>query len=167
MSLEGLAVVVDADNVDTDVLYPTRYCDIYDDPRDMRRHLFEGFDRSLRDKLVGDTVLVVGKNFGCGSSRQEVALAMRESGVRALVGCSFARISYRNCITFGLMAVVCPPAVEAAHEGDAMAVKPHEGIVAVGGASYSFPRLPAIVLDIVAAGGLVDWAKAELASGRS
>ena len=83
----------------------------------MTEHLFEGLDPSLRDRLGGDTALVVGSNFGAGSSREHVPQAMAASGIRFLVGKSFARIFYRNCINLGLPAVIAPEAVDAVARG--------------------------------------------------
>jgi 3-isopropylmalate/(R)-2-methylmalate dehydratase small subunit len=78
MIIEGKAVVIDKDNVDTDVLYPGTYLSI-DDPEEMKPYLFEGLDPSLRDQLDGPTILVVGENFGAGSSREHVPHAMKAS----------------------------------------------------------------------------------------
>ena len=103
MSLSGRAVVIRQDDVDTDVLYPGTYLNVTD-VEQMSRYLFEGLDPSLRDQLGGDTALVVGANFGAGSSREHVPQAMAASGVRFVVGKSFARIFYRNCINLGLPA---------------------------------------------------------------
>ena len=80
MIIEGKAVVIDKDNVDTDVLYPGTYLSI-DDPEQMKPYLFEGLDPSLRDQLDGPTILVVGENFGAGSSREHVPHAMKSSQI--------------------------------------------------------------------------------------
>src|SRR5919199_2023118 len=109
MIIEGKAVVIDEDNVDTDVLYPGTYLSI-DDPEQMKSYLFEGLDPSLRDQLDGPTVLVVGENFGSGSSREHVPHAMKAWGIRCVVGKSFARIFQRNCVNLGLPIVACPEA---------------------------------------------------------
>ena len=82
----------------------------------MSPHLFEGLDPALRDELGPDTILVVGENFGTGSSREHVPLAMKASGVSCLVGISFARIFRRNCLNLGLPLVDCPDAVARAHD---------------------------------------------------
>ena len=81
MIIGGRAVVVDQPDVNTDVLYPGPFLNV-DDPEQMKNHLFEGLDPSLRDLLGGDTILVVGENFGGGSSREHVPLAMKASGIR-------------------------------------------------------------------------------------
>ncbi len=113
MRLSGRAVVVPEDNVNTDVLYPGQYLNITD-VEAMKPYLFEGLDPALRDQLGGDTVLVVGSNFGPGSSREHVPQAMKAWGVRFLVGRSFARIFARNCLNLGLPVVTCSEAVDAA-----------------------------------------------------
>ena len=91
MIIEGRAVVIPGDDVDTDVMYPGQFLNI-DDPELMKAHLFEGYDPALRDQLGPDTIIVTGANFGLGSSREHVVQAMRAWGVRCLVGVSFARI---------------------------------------------------------------------------
>ena len=88
----------------------------------MAQYLFEGFDPTLRERLVDGTILVVGANFGIGSSREHVPLAMKGSGVRGVVGRSFARIFYRNCVNLGLAIVACPEAVDAARDGSRVAI---------------------------------------------
>ena len=111
MRVEGVALVVEGDNVDTDVMYPGAYLNV-EDPDEMAQYLFEGFDPTLRERLVEGTILVVGSNFGIGSSREHVPLAMKGSGIRGVVGRSFARIFYRNCVNLGLAIVACPAAAE-------------------------------------------------------
>ncbi len=164
MIIHGCAVVIDTDDVDTDVLYPGPYLNI-DDPEQMKAHLFEGLDPSLRNQLRGDTVLVVGSNFGAGSSREHVVLAMKASGVRAVLGRSFARIFYRNCINLGLPAVVSAPAVAAARLGSTVRVLPQDGEVEIDGGRFEVSPMPPFILDMIRRGGLVDWVRSRLASG--
>ena len=121
MRVEGVALLIEGDNVDTDVMYPGAYLNV-EDPDQMAQYLFEGFDPTLRDRLVDGTILVVGSNFGIGSSREHVPLAMKGSGIRGVVGRSFARIFYRNCINLGLAIVACPAAADAAHDGSRIAI---------------------------------------------
>src|SRR6185437_13758606 len=119
--LEGAAVVIDRDDVDTDVMYPGQFIGILDDA-EMAKHLFEGLDPTLRDQLVGDTILVAGANFGTGSSRENVPAAMRAAGIRCVIAKSFARIFQRNCINLGLPALTCPGAADAATTGTSVRV---------------------------------------------
>jgi len=157
---EGVAVVVPGDDVDTDVMYPGAYLNI-EDPEQMAQYLFEGFDATLRERLVDGTILVVGSNFGIGSSREHVPLAMKGSGVRGLVGRSFARIFYRNCVNLGLAIVACPAAVDVARDGSRIAIDA-AGAVEVDGAVFDAPAAPPLVLELGAAGGLVEWTASRL-----
>jgi len=158
--VEGVALVVPGDDVDTDVMYPGAYLNV-EDPAQMAQYLFEGFDPSLRERVVDGTILVVGSNFGIGSSREHVPLAMQGSGIRGVVGRSFARIFYRNCVNLGLAIVASPAAVDAARDGSRIAIDT-EGAVEVDGVAFDTPAAPPLVLELGAAGGLVDWTASRL-----
>ena len=162
MIVAGKAVVVPGTNIDTDVLYPGIYLNI-DDPELMKPYLFEGLDRSLRDQLVGDTVLVVGENFGMGSSREHVPLAMKAWGVRCVVGVSFARIFYRNCINLALPAITCPAAAAAAKPGSQISVDASAGKVSVDGKEFVATAVPPFMLEMLERGGVIPWAQHKLA----
>jgi 3-isopropylmalate/(R)-2-methylmalate dehydratase small subunit len=161
MSLEGRAILIRQDDVDTDVLYPGAYLNITDVAQ-MTQHLFEGLDPSLRNELGGDTALVVGSNFGAGSSREHVPQAMAASGIRFLVGKSFARIFYRNCINLGLPAVIAPEAVAAASSGSVLVLDLEGGALAVDGRAFPMTPVPAFMREMFAAGGLVPWVRGRL-----
>lgn len=156
MTIAGRAVTIAEDNVDTDVLYPGTYLNV-DDPEQMSSHLFEGLDPGLRDEMGPDTILVVGENFGAGSSREHVPLAMKASGVSCLVGKSFARIFRRNCLNLGLPLVDCPDAVAHAGTGSAVEVDFDGGVVAVEGERYEIAPMPDFMRQMVDAGGLIPW----------
>jgi 3-isopropylmalate/(R)-2-methylmalate dehydratase small subunit len=160
--VEGVALVVPGDDVDPDVMYPGAYLNV-EDPAQMAQHLFEGFDPSLRERVVDGTILVVGSNFGIGSSREHVPLAMQGSGIRGVVGRSFARIFYRNCVNLGLAIVACPAAVDAAGDGSRIAIDA-AGTVDVDGAEFDAPTAPPLVLELGAAGGLVNWTASRLST---
>lgn len=161
MRIEGTALVIAADDVNTDVLYPGPYLNI-DDPEQMKNFLFEGLDPALRDRLGGDTILVVGDNFGGGSSREHVPLAMKAWGVRAVVGKSFARIFSRNAINLGLLIIACPAAVAAARDGSGICITADEGRVEVDGRPFDASPLPPFIIDMLARGGLIPWVRARL-----
>jgi 3-isopropylmalate/(R)-2-methylmalate dehydratase small subunit len=161
--LEGKAVVIAGDNVDTDVLYPGAYLNI-DDPDEMKRYLFEGYDPSLREQLGGDAIIVVGSNFGMGSSREHVPQAMRAWGVRCVVGKSFARIFRRNCVNLGLPVLDCPEASEAARPGSRIRIDTDTGAVEVDGDTFQARPIAPFVLKLQAAGGLVPWASERVGS---
>lgn len=156
MIVAGRAVVIDQDDVDTDVMYPGQFIGILDD-NEMAQHLFEGLDPTLRDQLVGDTILVCGANFGTGSSRENVPAAMRAAGIRCVLAKSFARIFHRNCINLGLPAIRCPEAVEAARAGSAVSVEIESGAVEVDGLAFAATALPPFMVELLNAGGLAPW----------
>lgn len=161
MILEGKAVVIGGDNVDTDVLYPGAYLSI-DDPEKMKPYLFEGLNPSLRDHLDGPTVLVVGENFGAGSSREHVPHAMKASGIVCVLGKSFARIFHRNCINLGLPVITHANAAFTAKSGAHIRVDTDEGEIKVDGERFETAPVPAFVRDMLASGGLIPWARERL-----
>ena len=158
MILSGNAVCVRGDNIDTDVLYPGSFLNV-DDPKKMAPFLFEGLDPTIREELVGPTVLVVDENFGCGSSREHVPQAIRASGITCVVGKTFARIFYRNCFNLGLPAVVCPEASAAAKKGSLVSLDTDTGVVTVDGKEFHAKPIPPFMLDMLKSGGLVSWAQ--------
>jgi 3-isopropylmalate dehydratase small subunit len=156
MKLEGTAVVIDLDSVDTDVMYPGQFLGILDDA-EMATHLFEGLDPSLRDQLVGETILVAGANFGTGSSRENVPAAMRAAGIRCVIAKSFARIFQRNCFNLGLPAISSPDAVAATRTGTSISVDVQSGAIAIDGQEFQATPLPPFMVELVGCGGLVPW----------
>ena len=164
MIVEGHAVLIPGDDVDTDVMYPGRYLNI-EDPDEMKAHLFEGYDPSLREQLDEDAIVVTGRNFGIGSSREHVVQALKAWGVRAVVGPSFARIFRRNCVNLGLAVVETPEAAAAARPGSRLRIDTEAGTIDVDGSRYEAAPVAALVGELQAAGGLVPWT-ARRAEGR-
>ena len=156
MIVEGRAVLIAGDDVDTDVMYPGRYLNVHD-PEEMKQHLFEGYDPTLRDQLGEDAILVTGRNFGIGSSREHVVQALAAWGVRAVVGASFARIFRRNCVNLGVAAVEAPEAAAAARPGSRIRIDTGTGEIDVDGTRYGAAPMPPLVAELQAAGGLVPW----------
>ena len=163
MIVEGRAVLIQGDDVDTDVMYPGAYLNI-DDPEQMKPYLFEGFDPSLRDQLGGDAIIVTGRNFGIGSSREHVPQAMKAWGVRCVLGRSFARIFRRNCVNLGLPLLECPEAAEAAKPGSRVSIDTVSGVVEVDGERFQARPVHPFVLELQVSGGLVPWAQAKLSA---
>ena len=158
MIIEGRAVVIDGDNVDTDVMYPGEFLNI-EDPDAMKAHLFEGYDPALRDQLGDDAIIVTGWNFGIGSSREHVPLAMKAWGVRCVLGKSFARIFRRNCVNLGLLAVACVDAAEAVGPDSTIRIDTDTGSIVVDGETFQSEPVPDLVRELQDAGGLVEWAQ--------
>ena len=158
MIIDATVVRVHGDNIDTDVLYPGPYLNI-EEPRLMADHLFDGIDPEIRARLIGDTVLVVDSNFGVGSSREHVPRAMHALGVKCLVGKSFARIFFRNCINLGLPALRVPELVEVARDGEAVTIDFERDVIRVGDRVIALPSQQQVVREIWESGGLVLWAQ--------
>jgi 3-isopropylmalate/(R)-2-methylmalate dehydratase small subunit len=158
MIVEGRAVVIPGDDVDTDVMYPGSYLNV-EDPEEMKRYLFDGYDPSLRDQLGPDAIVVAGRNFGLGSSREHVVQALRAWGVPAVVGESFARIFRRNCVNLGLSIFESPEAAAAARPGSRIRIGTGAGEIQVDGRAFTTPPVSELVAELQAAGGLVPWTK--------
>jgi 3-isopropylmalate/(R)-2-methylmalate dehydratase small subunit len=163
--IEGHAVVISGDNVDTDVMYPGQYLNI-DDPEEMKAHLFEGYDPTLRDRLGEDTIIITGWNFGIGSSREHVPLAIKAWGVKCIVGKSFARIFRRNCINLGLPLLACPEAAAAASDGSRIQIDVDRSEVVLDGQKFPAEPLSRFALELQEAGGLVAWAQRQTRAAR-
>lgn len=161
MIIEGYGVVIEGENVDTDVMYPGEYLNI-EDPERMKRYLFEGYDPALRDQLGEGAILVTGWNFGIGSSREHVPLAMKAWGVRCVLGKSFARIFRRNCINIGLPVLECREAVEVARPGSSVRIDTQTWEVSVDGKAFRAQPVASFVLELQEAGGLVPWARGRM-----
>ncbi len=165
MIVEGVAVVIPGDDVDTDVMYPGQYLNI-DDPEQMKPYLFEGYDPSLRDRLGPDAIVVTGRNFGLGSSREHVVQALNAWGVQAVVGVSFARIFRRNCVNLGLQIFEAPDAARAAKAGSRIRIDTDAGDIEVDGRPFKAPPVPPLVADLQSSGGLVAWVPTRLSARR-
>ena len=155
MPAKGPAVCVGPD-IDTDLVIAGRYLRTKDHSVWVE-HVFEDLDPSLAPLLEG-SVIVAGKNFGCGSSREQAAVAIREAGVVAVVAPSFARIFFRNAINVGLLPLVCPD-TDQMKDGCEIAVLEREGKIMVDGREYSVEPVPEFMYRIVEAAGLVGYAK--------
>ena len=151
MQGKGTAVCLPAD-IDTDIVIAGRYLRTKDRSIWATR-IFEDLDPGIAPRLKG-AVIVAGKNFGCGSSREQAAIAIREAGVVAVIAPSFARIFFRNAINIGLPLIECDLACG---EGEAIAFDLTEGWVEVGGKRQPIRPLSARMQDILRAGGLVEY----------
>lgn len=153
------------DNVDTDVIIPARYLTTTD-PAVLAAHALEDLDPAFATGVAPGDVVIAGENFGCGSSREHAAICIKEAGASAVVARSFARIFFRNAINTGLPIVVCPEAVDATQPGDEVQVNVADGVVTnvTRGQTFTSEPLPDFVMDIVRAGGLVEWVRSRRAS---
>jgi len=116
------------DNIDTDQIYPGRYLEITN-PQEIKIHCLEGADPEFINRMSSGDIVVAGRNFGCGSSREHAVIALVNTGVGAIVAESFARIFYRNAINLGLPVVVCPDIRGNINSGDVLDIRLEEGLI--------------------------------------
>jgi 3-isopropylmalate/(R)-2-methylmalate dehydratase small subunit len=145
------------DNIDTDAIIPGRFLTIYDE-KELSRHAFEGIRDDFAKLAKDGDVIVAGRNFGCGSSREHAPLALKGAGIRVILAQSFARIFFRNAINVGLLPLVCADTGEI-KDGSSIIVNEHEGKVIVEGKEYMIEPVPEFMYNIVEAAGLVGYAK--------
>jgi 3-isopropylmalate/(R)-2-methylmalate dehydratase small subunit len=148
------------DNIDTDAIIPGRYLTI-NDPRGLAKHAFEGVRPGLAQEIAKGDIIVAGKNFGCGSSREHAPLALKGAGVKCVIAKSFARIFFRNAVNIGLPLVECDE-TERIKEGDTLEVDFGKGIIRnkMTGETYHVTPIPGFVRKIIESGGLIEYTKA-------
>lgn len=152
------------DNVNSDIIIAGRYL-IYIDPQELARHAFEMLGEGFPARLRDYNILLAGRNFGCGSAREQASTAIKGLGIKAVVAASFARTFYRNAINDGLTIVECPEIYAAVSEGDRIAIELTSGRITHQGREYAFPQMPDSVRRILELGGLANYLKANLPAG--
>jgi len=153
------------DNVNSDIIIAGRYL-IYIDPVQLAQHAFEMLGQGFPDKLRGFDILVAGRNFGCGSAREQASTAIKGLGIKAVVAASFARTFYRNAINDGLPIVECPALHDAVNEGDEISIDLTKGVISHAGNAYAFPQMPESVGKILKLGGLANYLKSTLSGSQ-
>ena len=151
------------DDVNTDVIFPGKYTYTITDRKEMATHALEDLDPAFAKQVRPGDVVVAGRNFGCGSSREQAATCLKEAGVAAVVAASFARIFFRNAINEGLPLVECPEAIKAIEAGQEIEIDFEGGTLLARGTTYRFPGLPESVMGIVREGGLIPYVRKQLA----
>lgn len=150
------------DNINTDVIFPGKYTYTIDrDPVQLARHALEDLDPSFADAVQPGDVIVAGRNWGNGSSREQAVKCLIAAGVHAVIASSFARIYYRNAINGGLLVITCPELAEVVASGDIIEIDMDEARIVHGGQAYRFPPLPEQVREIVSAGGIIAYLQQE------
>lgn len=146
------------DNVDTDVIIPARYLAIQD-KEELASHAMEDIDPEFRSKLAAGDIVVGGKNFGCGSSREHAPQVLQTSGVGCVIAESFARIFYRNALNIGLPIVEAPDAAKEIKDGDRVKVDFDAGVITdeTTGRTYKAEPFPPFLQKMIEVGGLVNY----------
>lgn len=162
--IEGTAHVY-GDNVDTDVIIPARYL-TSTDPEELAKHCMEDLDPGFAERCAHGDVIVGGRNFGSGSSREHAPLAIKGAGIACIVAESFARIFYRNSINVGLPIVECPGVAKDAEPGDRFRIDLDSGTVenVTKGLTYDATPMPEFMRGILDSGGLMPWVKRQMAA---
>lgn len=143
------------DNVNTDVIFPGKYTYTVSDRAQMGQYALEDLDPTFaKNANIGD-VIVAGRNWGNGSSREQAVLCLVELGIKAVIAKSFARIYYRNAINSGLLVIECPAAIDYIQPGDKIELNIPDSTLTCSAGTFSFPHLPDSVQKIVEAGGLI------------
>jgi len=161
MMIKGMTIKY-GDDVNTDVIYPGRYLEITE-PEEMAKHAMEDLDANFLNKVKERNIIVAGKNFGCGSSREQAATCLKYAGIDAIVAKSFARIFFRNAINNGLLVIECKHADEI-EDGDEVEIDVEKGVIKdlTRGKEYIFKALPPFLMEIIKAGGLIPYVRGKI-----
>lgn len=160
------------DNIDTDSIYPGKYLHIID-PKEMAQHAFEFIKPEFKERVQVSDIIIAGKNFGCGSSREHAPASIKSSGIGAILALSFGRIFYRNAINIGLPVYTFDidektmvEIYSSVFDGDDVELHFDENRLEVysSGASYKYESLPENLQEIIASGGLVPYLKSKIGS---
>jgi 3-isopropylmalate/(R)-2-methylmalate dehydratase small subunit len=156
MKVTGNAIKF-GDNVDTDVILPGKYL-VLMDPKELAKHAMEGLDPTFPEKAKKGVIVVGGKNFGCGSSREQAPLALKYAGVKCVLAESFARIFFRNAINIGLPVIEHKGISAAVDNGDELTVDFEARKIQnlSKGKSLQVAKLPPFILEILSDGGLME-----------
>jgi len=152
------------DGIDTDAIIPGQYLD-NQDPAFLAKHVMEGVDPTFSSKVAKGDVIVAGKRFGIGSSREQAVIALKAAGVDFVIAESFARIFYRNAVNLGVLPIVCPGCASMFESGDMIVINLEGGKVSNAKEQHKsldiIPLSPTIS-EIYLAGGLVNLLRAEI-----
>jgi homoaconitate hydratase family protein/3-isopropylmalate dehydratase small subunit len=151
----------DVDNLNTDQMFAGNltYNVQSSDPEKIMPYLFKGFDNSFAERVKAGDIIIAGGNFGCGSSREHPAVGLAFAGIKAVICKSVNRIFYRSSVNQGLPIILVPDAVDAFKEGDKVAIDFEKGLIFVADKEFSFSPLPAKLMEIFEAKGLVNYVK--------
>lgn len=160
-NLSGKAFVF-GDNIDTDLIIAARYLNT-SNPTELAKHVMEDADPEFVKKISSGDIIVAGENFGCGSSREHAPVAIKYAGLSAVIAKSFARIFYRNAFNTGLVILEVKEA-DKIGEGDELEIDLAAGLVknVTKNETYAFNAIPPFMMELLNAGGLMEYAKEEV-----
>ena len=150
------------DNVNTDVIFPGKYTYTLRLPEEIGAHALEDLDPEFTQSARPGDIVVAGRNWGMGSSREQAVTCLVNRGISAVVAKSFARIYFRNAINQGLLLLTCPEAVDQAEKGGQMEIDITHSRIRVNESTFDFPPLSPTAVNILEAGGLVPYIQRKL-----
>jgi 3-isopropylmalate/(R)-2-methylmalate dehydratase small subunit len=150
------------DNIDTDVIIPARYLNT-NNPKELAQHCMEDIDKDFTKKISQGDIIVAGKNFGCGSSREHAPIAIKAAGISCVIAESFARIFFRNSINTGLPIFESKQASQSIQDGNIIEIDAETGIIKNISKNETYPAkpLPEFMQKIISLGGLMEYIKQE------
>lgn len=162
------SVIKYSDNIDTDVIIPARYLNS-SDPEELSKHCMQDLDPTFGRQAKPGDIIVAGKNFGCGSSREHAPLAIKASGISCVIAITFARIFYRNAINIGLPILECEEAVKNTEQSDEVKVDFSSGTIynLTKDQSFKAQQFPEFIQNIIKADGLINFIKKGMAKNTS
>jgi len=148
-------IVVVGDNIDTDQIYPGCYLALTD-PKEIGSHCLAGVDEKIASSFPTGGIVVAGRNFGCGSSREHAPIALLNMGAKAVIADSFARIFFRNAINLGLVPIICPGISQKVKNNQTLSLDLEKGLVTCleTNESYKCEQLGEQAMSILEAGGI-------------
>ena len=158
MSIKG-RVWKYGDDINTDVIFPGKYTYTVSDPNEMAQYAMEDLDSEFAKNVKENDIIVGGKNFGCGSGREQAVVCIKMSGIGVIIAKSFSRLYFRNCVNNGLYVIVSAEAVDAIENGEEIEVDMDNGTIVCSAGTISFPPLPPEVRGIFEDGGLIPHTK--------
>jgi len=150
------------DDINTDVIFPGKYTYTVKDPKELASHALEDLDPEFAKNVKPGDVVLGGRNFGCGSSREQAATCLKYAGVGAVVAKSFSRLFFRNAINAGLPLVQNEKAPDMIENGETVEIDFNKGVLKCRKGTLDFPPLPDEVVGIMEAGGLVPYTRKSL-----
>lgn len=151
------------DDVDTDVIIPARYLNTTD-KKELAAHCFENLDKDFKKKILDRKIIVAGKNFGCGSSREHAPLAIKASGIKIIIARSFSRIFFRNSINIGLTVIASTEAAESIMDGDQLSIDVDKGEIMdiTTKKVFKINTIPEFIQKLIKSGGYIKYTRENL-----
>jgi len=150
------------DNINTDMLFPGKYTYTCSTANEIIPYLLEDLDSSFSKTVKKGDIIIAGKNFGCGSSREQPVIGLKAVGIKAIIAESFARIFYRASINQGLVLIESPDSVKAYSENDHIELNLINGVIKINKKEFSFPKIPKEINEIQNSGGLLEYTRLKL-----